>query len=130
MLGPSLKYADLMENADLVARNLVERPSTWQAPGQSDGSTDSCIPATRSEAPCSCACVPAHHPPRCRHSAPSSAISVLSTRSRAGFARADLCKCASAQVRKCASGKCAGAHVRKCTCIRTTVVNPRVEPSS
>jgi hypothetical protein len=28
-----------MENADLVARNLVERPSNWQAPGQSDGST-------------------------------------------------------------------------------------------
>jgi hypothetical protein len=39
VLGPSLKYADLMENADLVARNLVERPSNWQAPGQPDGST-------------------------------------------------------------------------------------------
>jgi len=39
VLGPSLKYADLMENADLVARSLVERPSNWQAPGQPDGST-------------------------------------------------------------------------------------------
>jgi hypothetical protein len=36
---PSLRYSDVMRDGDAVARTLVGRPTSWQAPGRPDGST-------------------------------------------------------------------------------------------
>jgi hypothetical protein len=38
-LGPTLPYADLLEDADEVARRLVGQPTRWQLPGAGDGET-------------------------------------------------------------------------------------------
>jgi mono/diheme cytochrome c family protein len=36
-LGPTLKYDELLEDADRVARALVGHPTKWQVPGQPEG---------------------------------------------------------------------------------------------
>ena len=38
-LGPSLAMREMFDDADAAARKLVDRPSSWQAPGATDGRT-------------------------------------------------------------------------------------------
>jgi cytochrome c553 len=38
-LGPTLKYADLVSDADAVANRLVGQPTKWQVPGVADGAS-------------------------------------------------------------------------------------------
>lgn len=36
-LGPIIKYRDLIEDGDVVARSLLDQPSRWQIPDRPDG---------------------------------------------------------------------------------------------
>jgi mono/diheme cytochrome c family protein len=38
-LGPTLKYHDLVTDADAVARSIVRQPTKWQVPGEPEGAS-------------------------------------------------------------------------------------------
>ena len=73
-LGPSLKHSDLLADGDAVARALMGHPTHWQAPGSPKGRPFCSTRRRPKRARCSCACVRAVRPHRCRRSVPSFVI--------------------------------------------------------